>query len=106
MRRVVGGGLTAGDGASRAELVNRVNVGTFRSNRASIGSDRTRVMTIVATVDRARPTQRAAITTLASVSLPSLAVWSQVSNDSTRGTPIQMTTIAAPTSRRMPTSRV
>ena len=106
MRRVVGGGLAAGDGASRRELVNPVNVARLRSHRASIGSDRTRVMTIVATVERARPTQRAAMTTLTSVSLPSLAVWSQVSNDSASGTPMQMTTIAAPKSRRMPTSGV
>ncbi len=57
-------------------------------------------------IENAKPTHNAAMTRLASVSLPSTNVRSQLSNVSASGTPMQMVTIAAPTNRRTRTVRV
>lgn len=56
--------------------------------------------TSVSTTTNASPTQSAAITRLASVSLPSRSVSSHRSNASTSGAPTQTVRISAPVSRR------
>ena len=91
MRRMLEGGLVVAIGSDENRRAQAIEAWEFTQERVSIGSDRTRVITTVTAVVSATPTQSAATTMFASVSFPSRSVWSQVSNDSIAGTPMQMT---------------
>src|SRR5438477_10100218 len=93
------GGLLAGTGTVGVHRTTAT--GVEDAERDSKRDERRRIQaTIVRTSEKASPTQSAAITRLASVSLPSRSVSSHRSNASTSGAPMQTIRMSVPTSRQ------